>query len=518
MILLFLSLFVQSLIPKQYNNLVEKAIKSSKTKIPKELRQETKYPGIYEDPNYRLRLLKTLSSAQTHDIKGFAYDDHNNNCAIIKRKSFSLTEGYAIVEPSTQGIYIMNNIVAEDGNIVVYNSTKVNIFTIITEFVLESSTDKEALDINSIRIKRPKASLNVLFFWDNSRDRPKITNIGDSDVSFGAGCSLTLGVTTRCSFNNIWDISISFQFIFEGKFGAELVIPDDCTIEIEGKELFSLKNPISGLGFSAKFLGLQISLGAFVNFVTEFTDIGINIPIGFDFFKGYMITATKYFEITPTSISDSKWEITTSSLPSDDSLSKAIKNLLDASFTATLQLRPYLSLEFIIGDISTSLEAGLKFPLVLTVKLDKKQCHFPYLHGNFEIPIKMYFAFTGIQAFDYEIIKGAEKEIDIYTIKLSPFCIGRSRAHGEEEEKETDDLLVIIDDIYEKRLNNAPQYLKKVVISKFGTSTSGSVSSSSFNFPTEENKMKMDRIFIIMFVFPIEMKIILQEIQIDIKL
>ena len=35
----------------------------------------------------------------------------------------------------------------------------------------------------------------------------------------------------------------------------------------------------------------------------------IVIPVGFDYFKGYSITAAKYFEITPTSILDSKWQL-----------------------------------------------------------------------------------------------------------------------------------------------------------------------------------------------------------------
>lgn len=157
-------------------------------------------------------------------------------------------------------------------------------------------------------------------------------------------------------------------------------------------------------------------------------DTKIVIPIGFDIFKGYKITAYKYFEITPTSISDSKWEMTFGALPPGDSLSTALKNLLDAYFSTTLQLKPYLSLEFMIGDIGFSVEAGVKFPLVFTVKFDQKNCLFPHLNGSITIPIKMYIDFSGLVIDNYEIIKEYAKELEIYTLSPNPFCIGGSRS------------------------------------------------------------------------------------------
>lgn len=461
--ILLLGIFVHPLIQQQYQELVKKAIESSKHKIPKEHRQSSKYPGVYESTNYKLRLLTTLTNAQTHDIKGFSYNDHN--CAIIKRKTFNLTGGYAIVEPKTQEIFLMNSIVAKDGNIIVYNSTKVNIFSIMTEFVLEGSTDSQAIDLNSIRIRKPKASFSLPFHWDSDRDRPTLKEIHESGISAGVGCAFTFGVHTRCLFNNIWDVSIVFQFVFEGKFGAELLMPDECEIEIESQTLYSLKQPINGLGFSSKFLGLQISLGAFINFVVEFTDMKIVIPVGFDYFKGYSLTATKYFEITPTSISDSKWQLSFSSLPEGDSINNIIKNLLNATFTATFQLRPYLSLEFIIGDIEVALEAGIKFPVVFVFSLNRAKCNFPYLYGEVSMPIRMYFSFSGLEVNDYEIIKSAEKEIMLREIKLTPFCVGKSRTYSNPESERTHSYLVKNDEIYESK-ESSTRYKKQLIISR----------------------------------------------------
>lgn len=114
----------------------------------------------------------------------------------------------------------------------------------MTDFVLESSTDIETSNLRSLKIKRPKASIEIPFYWDLKRDRPQLQEIHESGISFGTGCSFTIGVNLRCTFTNIWDVSISFKFIFEGKFGAEFYVPDDCTIEFDEKEIKSKSFPI----------------------------------------------------------------------------------------------------------------------------------------------------------------------------------------------------------------------------------------------------------------------------------
>lgn len=83
-------------IPSKYSDLVKKALKSAETKVPKAEREDTKYPGTYEGEKYHFKLTKTLTSARTKDIKGFAYDEHN--CAIVKRKTFNLSDGFAFIK------------------------------------------------------------------------------------------------------------------------------------------------------------------------------------------------------------------------------------------------------------------------------------------------------------------------------------------------------------------------------------------------------------------------------------
>ena len=70
--LIILTFLAKSKIPIQYKELVDRALKNAKRKVPRELRDETKYPGIYEGDDCHFLLRKTFTSANTNDIKGFA--------------------------------------------------------------------------------------------------------------------------------------------------------------------------------------------------------------------------------------------------------------------------------------------------------------------------------------------------------------------------------------------------------------------------------------------------------------
>ena len=86
-----------------------------------------------------------------------------------------------------------------------------------------------------------------------------------------------------------------YQYHFD-----EVLVPDNSDAEFKEISLFSTKKVIPSLGFMMKFMGLELSVGAFINFAIDISDIKVNIPLGLDYFKGYMLIASKYFEITPT--------------------------------------------------------------------------------------------------------------------------------------------------------------------------------------------------------------------------
>lgn len=59
---IYLLTFASSHIPDEFKELANKALINAQTKVPKNRREETKYPGYYEGPNYHYKLLKTLTS------------------------------------------------------------------------------------------------------------------------------------------------------------------------------------------------------------------------------------------------------------------------------------------------------------------------------------------------------------------------------------------------------------------------------------------------------------------------
>lgn len=123
---LYLITLTKSRIPMKFKDLAKRAKMNALNKIPKNLREDTKYPGYYESDNYRFKLLKTFTSSNTHDIKGF--DADINHFAIVKRKHFNLKDGFVFIDPDTQHLYQLNKVVASENDVAIYQSNKTNIF------------------------------------------------------------------------------------------------------------------------------------------------------------------------------------------------------------------------------------------------------------------------------------------------------------------------------------------------------------------------------------------------------
>lgn len=223
----------------------------------------------------------------------------------------------------------------------VFDFKALNIFSIMTNFKLETSTEEDInnLPLNSAyRSRRPKVDVDINKKWDYIKDRPVLQKISkDTDVQVGVGARLKMGATLTCQFKSIWDVSITFRLNIDGKLGAKILIPDDTKYQYCGKELYNIHIPIPKLGYETKFLAIQISVGAFINIAFDLLDVEITIPIEIDYFKGYHFQASKYFQITPTSVSDSSWEISLNELPQADSIKDVFKTLLQTTLQATLQ-------------------------------------------------------------------------------------------------------------------------------------------------------------------------------------
>lgn len=218
----------------------------------------------------------------------------------------------------------------------------------------------------------------------------------------------------------------------ESYIGTEIVIPDDTNYEIPKQTFYEISIPLPHLNFSLKFQDLDINLCFNFNFDVKFTNMNIEIPVGFDLFKGYKMIASKYIEITPYYVLNPNWNIDLINLPEVNSITDAVKEILKSSFSAGFQLNPYFSLDINIGDIPITLQLGLKLPLVFDFNYDSQKCMFPYLSASISFPFEMHYYFSGIQIFDFDIISESENDITLIKFNIGPFCIGGSETFMEE--------------------------------------------------------------------------------------
>lgn len=111
--LVFLLLFIAySIIPEKFRSLADEALLNSTIKVRKKHRDQTKYPWYYSFGNAHFYLLKTATSSQTYDLKGYAIEKHH--AAIVIRKKFNLKDGFILVDIRNQDLYEMEKLVASD--------------------------------------------------------------------------------------------------------------------------------------------------------------------------------------------------------------------------------------------------------------------------------------------------------------------------------------------------------------------------------------------------------------------
>lgn len=215
MIFVFLN-FAISIIPEQFRELAERAILNSSIKVPKNLREDTKYPGNYSFNGCNFTLFKILTSSQTNDIKGYAIKD--DYAAIVKRKKFAIKNVFVFIDIKTDEFYSMEEIVASDDKVYIYKTKPLHIFNIFSEI--------------KFNIKRPKTTFfKKQLNWDSKRDRPLLKNY--ENIGAGAGAYLNIEFDGKAFFKSIKKAEILLDITITGKIGAEirLNVADGAKIE-----------------------------------------------------------------------------------------------------------------------------------------------------------------------------------------------------------------------------------------------------------------------------------------------
>lgn len=351
MIGIFILLNLILCIPPEFQELVNRAILNSQQKISREQREETKYPQFYEYEKISFTLTKTLTNSQTFDIKGFAADQ--KNAAVIKRKGFNIhTPDYAIVDIENKKLFVMKKQIIAEDNIVIYESYESNFMEIFRNFKIHTKTQEEFYVNNSKHKRIPSAYKDVSFNWDDQNNGPYLKLILDG-VKAGVGAKASVNADIDVGFRGFWDSYLSIKFELDLQLAAELKVEDNTQqnydTNLELLTLLSLKIP--KLGFSFNFLNFPITLAVYFKVDSDISNIKIQVPVGFDYFKGYHLIAKKSFSISTNSISNPSWDIQITNLPSKNSLTYFKKQIFKSNLAITINLKCYLSAVFELGKV-----------------------------------------------------------------------------------------------------------------------------------------------------------------------
>lgn len=410
----FIIELVYSEIPDIFKDLVNKSLLNAKTKTPKSKREYSKLPGEYRGYNYNFKLTKTLTSSTTNDIKGFSVEQ--SYIAIVKRKKFNLCDDFAFIDPKTQNIYSIQQNIGSYENVAIYKYINITIFDIMTNFTLHSSTNNTPKNISS--------SVNYKIEWDDNLNCPRLKKFLDTDIQYGFGTDINVKIDTILSFNSIWDFKISSSLFIDATIGGEIIVPDNFNGNFSNIDFINLPIAFPNTGCSINFLGLIINFGLFLDFDVIFSEVEIEIPVGFDYFKGYKIKGSKMFEITENSIVNPDWNFIVTNLPEKSTTNDIIESFKSAKFKVTVDVMPSFAFRFELGNNDFSLNIGLRLPFKYNFYFDDKKCMYPYLAASLFLPIKMFYRVSDLTVFSYQIYKMKYEENHLQTIRYNSFCIG----------------------------------------------------------------------------------------------
>ena len=400
----------------QFKDLAARAIQNSTIKVPQGLRENTKYPGLYTFGNAVFTLLRVLSSSQTHDIKGYAVE--KNYAAIVKRKNCNISDDFVLLDISKEEFYQMDEVVDSDDKVTIYKVTPIDMFMVFSD-----------IDINP---RKPLLTFKRGLNWDDSRNRPKLTSFGM--FSAGIGAYFSLSAHARVRFKSIKKAEITMDISFLGKIGAELLVKKSEYTKYPDIPLIDdFDIPIPGFAISFKFLGLKFDFGLYVTIGAVLKDLEKNLKVDIDYFKGYQYTAKRYICIKRHGKSDSGWQTELTPIPSGNIVDGILEDLESNSIKGTLQFKQGVKLKAVIFSIiSTELEIGLLEPFTIQFGFSPLACPFPFLYGRFELPLKAYFAFSGViiklrlfgKTKKYKLLKPYMKEwLLFHILKTRKHCL-----------------------------------------------------------------------------------------------
>ena len=434
MLLLLFSLSI-SFIPDEFKELKTLALENARVKVPKEEREDTMQPGYYEGPNYHFQLKRPLTCSNTKDIKGFAAK--NNYIAIVKRKNFALKDGFIFIEPQSQKLYKLRKTVASDEDVQIYESKETSIFHIMTNFRIHTKiTRSDNYENNNGTFKNPLETKTVRkainFHWDSNKKEPKLEPIQKTQLQFGYGAYTSIEAELDYTFNLWSDVQLKVNIILDSYVGAKFVIPDGFSHTFKVEKFKKLSLGIPNLSFNKKLLKrYDLKIGVFMNLQASLESLVLDVPIGFQYYRGYRFYGSKSIIVTPSQTFDTPWKYSFVPLGEDNKgyAKDLLATILSAKLTATFPIHLFLSFDVELGDIKTSIDAGLNFPFQIVLGINTKACQFPYLTVTLVFPIQMTLTLNELKFKLINIWKEKKSLLDISAkITVGPKCLATNLA------------------------------------------------------------------------------------------
>ena len=236
-------------IPPHLKEIYNKALENSRIKSPKEMREDTKYPGDYSFPNISFTLKVKLDCPISNQIKGYAID--NSTIAIVKRKAFNLNDKFVFVDPPTQNVYEMDELIASDDKVNIYRNKQLSFFDIFTNFHMRTKTIDFIKDIN----------IN----WDTFYNSPQTSPVENMyAMELGIGAYGSLGAEVELDFKNKNDCLLRAFVQIDFKVGMQLKFQGQTNGESDGSTFSTDPFKINALNKKFTFSFIELTTDGFL--------------------------------------------------------------------------------------------------------------------------------------------------------------------------------------------------------------------------------------------------------------
>ncbi|KAK8889044.1 hypothetical protein M9Y10_033787 [Tritrichomonas musculus] len=390
MILLILGLLYLDYIPKEFQQLRRKALKSSQLKL---LSHEEPEPIIlpgkpFITDSFVGSVLHPIFGITNKELKGFAISKTKEHIALIADRE---TENGRSILNKKSVFFGLGNVsvsltekFADDGEVAIFNITDIDPLAAFYNFDMKLSPlsyDCKA-ELGKSFGARCWASFNKS--WDQANNKPKEIDLSDviTNQSIREKIKIYVGAKANGEASAIIE-----------KRGASLQAKFDGSLKV-----------LAGAGFHIDQIHYTLPRKEFkidpIVFGEAISDLSFDIPheidisrlVSIDIHKGYTIS-TKH-GISPDFRKEIK--VGTISTDSEEKGNNIEENYIKADFKATFSIWPAIKIDLSVGSsINFGAEVGPELGIDVNLGIDKEQCTYPGLYGTFTPFVNSTCVFSG---------------------------------------------------------------------------------------------------------------------------